>query len=453
VRALAALPPLSTSPSSTGNYHLFQPLLYQVATAGLSPAQIASPIRAILRRAANVRVVLGRVSGIDKERRLVTVDQSMIAYDHLVLATGARHSYFGRDDWESAAPGLKKIDDAIGIRRRLLTAFEDAESASSSELRRRLLTFIVIGGGPTGVEMAAAVAELARVALRRDFRNIDPADACVVLVEAGKRLLPTFPAILGDAACEALQQLGVEVRLGAAITQCDGEGVTIGEERLAAATIVWGAGVMASAAAQWLGVAKDRAGRVVVGPDLTVAGYPEISCIGDTACAVGAAGKPLPGPAPVAKQQGACVARRLRAAISGKAAPRPFRYRGCRPGMGEARRHPGVAVVERGPRLVPDRFPEPAGRHARLAVVLFHLPVRRPSHHRTGVALIPQPRRCRSLAGISVRLARILCCWSSLAASLGCSASSASASFVSSQNHVLRVAGVPVPGKADAASR
>src|SRR5215211_1676220 len=270
------------------NYHLFQPLLYQVATAGLSPAQIASPIRAILRRAANVRVVLGRVSDVDKERRLVTVDQSTIAYDHLVLATGARHSYFGRDDWESAAPGLKKIDDAIGIRRRLLTAF-------------------VIGGGPTGVEMAGAIAELARVALRRDFRNIDPADARVVLVEAGKRLLPTFPAILGDAACEALQQLGVEVRLGTAVTQCDSEGVAIGEERLAAATIVWGAGVMASAAAQWLGVAKDRAGRVVVGPDLTVAGYPEISCIGDTACAVDAAGKPLPGLAPVAKQQGAYV--------------------------------------------------------------------------------------------------------------------------------------------------
>ncbi len=194
--------------------------------------------------------------------------------------------------------------------------------------RRRLLTFVVIGGGPTGVEMAGAIAELARVALRRDFRNIDPADARVVLVEAGKRLLPTFPAILGDAACDALQQLGVEVRLGAAVTQCDREGVTIGEERLAAATIVWGAGVMASAAAQWLGVAKDRAGRVVVGPDLTVAGYPEISCIGDTACAVDAAGKPLPGLAPVAKQQGAYVARRLRAALSGKVAPRPFRYRG-----------------------------------------------------------------------------------------------------------------------------
>ena len=309
------------------NYHLFQPLLYQVATAGLSPAQIASPIRVILRHAANVRVVLGKVDGIDKERRLLTVDQGTIAYDHLVLATGARHSYFGRDDWESAAPGLKKIDDAIGIRRRLLTAFEEAEAASSPEVRRRLLTFVVIGGGPTGVEMAGAIAELARVALRRDFRNIDPADARVVLVEAGQRLLPTFPALLGNAACEALRELGVEVRLGAAVTQCDSEGVAIGEERLGAATIVWGAGVMASAAAHWLGVAKDRAGRVVVGPDLTVPDHPEISCIGDTASIIDAAGKPLPGLAPVAKQQGAYVARRLRAAISGKAPPRPFRYR------------------------------------------------------------------------------------------------------------------------------
>ncbi|GEP55321.1 NAD(P)/FAD-dependent oxidoreductase [Reyranella soli] len=308
------------------NYHLFQPLLYQVATAGLSPAQIASPIRAILRRAANVRVVIGKVSGIDKERCLVTVDQGTIAYDHLVLATGARHSYFGREDWENAAPGLKKIDDAIGIRRRLLTAFEEAEAASSPEVRRRLLTFVVIGGGPTGVEMAGAIAELGRVALRRDFRNIDPADARVVLVEAGQRLLPTFPAMLGHAAREALQELGVEVRLGTAVTQCDSEGVAIGEERLSAATIVWGAGVMASAAAAWLGVDKDRAGRVVVGPDLTVPDHPKISCIGDTASVMDAAGKPLPGLAPVAKQQGAYVARRLRAALSGKAPPRPFRY-------------------------------------------------------------------------------------------------------------------------------
>ncbi len=309
------------------NYHLFQPLLYQVATAGLSPAQIASPIRAILRRAANVQVVLGKVSAIDKGLRTVMVEGRLVTYDYLVLATGARHSYFGRDDWESVAPGLKKIDDATGIRRRILTAFEQAEAATCPEERRRLLTFVVIGGGPTGVEMAGATAELARVVLRNDFRNIDPLEARVVLVEAGPRLLPAFPAMLGDAACEALERLGVEVRLGATVSHCDSEGVSIGDQRLPAATIVWGAGVMASAAADWLGAEKDRAGRVVVGPDLSVPGHPEIFCIGDTACALDAGGKPLPGLAPVAKQQGAYVARHLRAALAGKALPRPFRYR------------------------------------------------------------------------------------------------------------------------------
>lgn len=309
------------------NYHLFQPLLYQVATAGLSPAQIASPIRAILRDAPNVRVVLGKVRAIDKEESCVTVDDRTIAYDHLVLATGARHSYFGRDDWEAAAPGLKKIDDATGIRRRILTAFEHAEEAATPEDRRRLLTFVVIGGGPTGVEMAGAIAELARVALRRDFRTIDLADARILLVEAGPRLLAAFPPMLGNAAREALEELGIEVRLGAAVTQCDAAGVTIGEERLSAATIVWGAGVMASAAAHWLGVSKDRVGRVVVDADLTVPGHREISCIGDTACVIDAKGNPLPGLAPVAKQQGRYVARRLRATLAGRTSPGPFRYR------------------------------------------------------------------------------------------------------------------------------
>jgi NADH dehydrogenase len=309
------------------NYHLFQPLLYQVATAGLSPAQIASPIRAILRKAANVRVVLGKVTAVDTQRRAVTLEDRTLAYDHLVLATGARHSYFGRDDWEASAPGLKKIDDATGIRRRLLTAFERAEAAISLDERRRLLSFIVIGGGATGVEMAGAIAELARVALRHDFRNIDPGGARIVLVEAGVRLLPAFHPLLGNAARQALEQLGVEVRLGAAVSHCDADGVTIGEERVAAATIVWGAGVMASAAAQWLGAEKDRAGRVIVGDDLSVPGHPEIFCIGDTACARDVAGKPLPGLAPVAKQQGAYVARRLRRMLAGRTPLGPFRYR------------------------------------------------------------------------------------------------------------------------------
>src|SRR5512143_3454820 len=307
------------------NYHLFQPLLYQVATAGLSPAQIASPLRAILRKAANVRVMLGKGAGIAKQRRMVAVDDREIAYDYLVVATGARHSYFGRDDWEGVAPGLKKIDDATGIRRRILTAFENAEAARSLEERRRFLTFVVIGGGATGVEMAGAIAELSHAALRHDFRNIDPAEARIVLIEAGPRLLPAFPRMLSNAARRSLEELAVEVRLGVRVSQCDATGVMVGNDRLDSATIVWGAGVAASAAAQWLDADKDRIGRVEVGADLSLPGHPEIFCIGDTAHVLGGDGKALPGLAPVAKQQGQYVARLLRARMAGKAAPRPFR--------------------------------------------------------------------------------------------------------------------------------
>lgn len=310
------------------NYHLFQPLLYQVATAGLSPAQIASPIRAIVRRASNVRVVLGRVSGIDTARRVVTVDERPeVPYDQLIVATGARHAYFGHDDWEAVAPGLKTIDDATGIRRRILTAFEHAEAADSADARRRLLTFVVIGGGPTGVEMAGATAELAHAALRHDFRAVDPREARIVLVEGGPRLLASFPETLSKAAHEALERLHVEVRLGAPVTQCDEGGVTIGGQRLEAATIIWAAGVAASPAARWLGVDSDRVGRVVVGPDLSLPGHPEIFVLGDTAHVADGNGQPLPGLAPVAKQQGAYVARLLRARFAGGAAPPPFRYR------------------------------------------------------------------------------------------------------------------------------
>jgi NADH dehydrogenase len=309
------------------NYHLFQPLLYQVATAGLSPAQIASPIRAILRQAANISVTLGKVSGIDKGRRVIAIEDREIAYDRLILATGARHSYFGRDEWESVAPGLKKIDDATGIRRRILTAFENAESADDAEARRRFLTFVVIGGGPTGVEMAGAIAELARVVMRHDFRRIDPTEARIVLVESGPRLLSAFPPKLSEAAQASLEKLGVDVRLGTPVTQCDFCGVAIGSQRLEAATVVWGAGVMASGAAHWLDAQKDRIGRVMVEPNLSVPGNPEIFVIGDTAHVQGPNGLPLPGLAPVAKQQGAYVGRVLRAQLAGNRAPPPVRYR------------------------------------------------------------------------------------------------------------------------------
>jgi NADH dehydrogenase FAD-containing subunit len=309
------------------NYHLFQPLLYQVATAGLSPAQIATPIRSILRRAANERVLLGHVSAIDKERQLVTVDRHAVSWDHLVVATGARHSYFGHDEWEHVAPGLKKIDDATYIRRRILTAFEHAEQAPDAGSRQRYLTFVVIGGGPTGVEMAGAIAELAHVALRDDFRTINPRDARIVLIEAGARVLPSFPASLSDSALRSLKRLQVEVRLGAPVTQCDADGVVVGSERLAAATLIWAAGVRASSAARWLCADCDRAGRVKVGPDLALPGHPDIFVIGDTALATDESGKPLPGLAPVAKQQGAYVARVLRARLAQTAAPPPFRYR------------------------------------------------------------------------------------------------------------------------------
>ncbi|MFZ5783125.1 MAG: NAD(P)/FAD-dependent oxidoreductase [Pseudomonadota bacterium] len=309
------------------NYHLFQPLLYQVATAGLSPAQIAQPIRSILRRADNVRVVLGRAIGVDRGRRIVQLEDREIPYDVLVLATGSRHAYFGHDEWEAVAPGLKKIDDATAIRRRILSAFEQAEQAAEARARRRFLTFIVVGAGPTGVEMAGAIAELAHVALRDDFRAINPRDARIVLVEAGERVLAAFPPGLSDAARRSLERLHVEVRLGQPVSRCDEAGVIVGDERIEAATIVWAAGVAASSAGRWLGAERDRVGRVVVAPDLTVPGHPEIFVIGDTAHAPGEGGKPLPGLAPVAKQQGEYVARVLRRRLAGHAPPGPFRYR------------------------------------------------------------------------------------------------------------------------------
>jgi NADH dehydrogenase len=308
------------------NHHLFQPLLYQVATAALSPADIAAPIRGILARHANTRVILGTVSGIDVSGRSVLLGERRIPYDQLVIATGARDSYFGHDEWAAVTSGLKTIEEATAMRRRILVAFERAEDSDDEAERRRLLTFVIIGGGPTGVELAGALAELARAALARDFRRIDPTTARIVLVEAEPRLLSSFPPDLSAVAAKDLQRLGVELRLGVKVTRCDPDGALLGDDRIESRTLIWAAGVAASPAAAWLGVDAGRGGRVPVGPDLSLPGHPEIFVIGDTALVEGPRG-PLPGVAPVAKQHGAYVARVIAARLAGAPAPRPFRYR------------------------------------------------------------------------------------------------------------------------------
>lgn len=309
------------------NHHLFQPLLYQVATAGLSPAEIAWPVRHLLRRQQNLRVLMAEVTAVKPGRKVVTLADGPLAYDWLVLATGATHGYFGRDEWAEHAPGLKTLDDATGIRRRLLLAFERAEMASNPATSARLLTIVIVGGGPTGVELAGAVAELARKALAKDFREIDPRQTRVLLIEAGPRLLPNFPEELSRYTATALQRLDVEVRLGQAVTRCDARGVQMGREFIEAGTIVWAAGVRASPAAQWLGIEADRAGRVLVAPDLSVPGHDNIYVIGDTALARNPDRAQLPGIAPVAKQQGTYVARAILARIAGRAPLPPFVYR------------------------------------------------------------------------------------------------------------------------------
>jgi NADH:ubiquinone reductase (H+-translocating) len=308
------------------NYHLFQPLLYQVATAGLSPADIAAPIRQILGRQANATVILADVSGVDVRRKEVIADGRRVRFDKLVIATGAQHAYFGHEEWGKYAPGLKRIDDATYVRRQILLAFERAETETDEEERRRLLNFIVVGAGPTGVEMAGAIAELAKKALARDFRTIDPAKARIILIEAGPRVLPSFDPSLATTARRGLEKLGVEVRLGGAVTACDKLGVALGGERIEARTIIWAARVMASPAGKWLNVETDRSGRVVVSPDLAVPSHRDIFVLGDTACVTGPDGKPLPGIAPVAKAQGAYIAARIVAELGSKESP-PFRYR------------------------------------------------------------------------------------------------------------------------------
>jgi len=309
------------------NYHLFQPLLYQVATASLSPADIATPIRGMFREQSNVRVVLGRVTGVASATREVLLGQARISYDYLVLAPGARHSYFGRDDWAPFAPGLKRLEDATDIRRRLLLAFEEAENNDDAEKRRGWLTFVIVGGGPTGVELAGAIAELARHGLDREFRSIEPASARVLLVQSAPRLLPTFPEALSADASRALLKLGVEVQLKRKVDQVDAEGVVIGGERIRARTVLWAAGVTASAAGQWLQTDTDATGRLKVGPALTLPGMDDVFAIGDTAMVEAWRGGPVPGLAPAAKQGGYYVAKVITARLADRAPPSPFRYR------------------------------------------------------------------------------------------------------------------------------
>jgi NADH dehydrogenase len=309
------------------NHHLFQPLLYQVATASLATSEIAWPIRYLLRGRPEVTTLFATVTGVDtKAKRVLLDDGDALPYDTLVLATGARHAYFGHDEWEPFAPGLKTLEDATTLRRRILVAFERAERESDPQRRAALLTFVIVGAGPTGVELAGTIAELAQDTLPPDFRNIDTHKARVVLIEAGPRVLAGFADELSAYAQRSLESIGVEVVLGKAVTECSADGVVYGGETLQARTLIWAAGVRASPAAEWLGAAADRAGRLEVLPDLTVPDHPDIFAIGDTVVIAGPDGKPVPGIAPAAKQQGRYVAEAIKTRLSG-GTPAPFRYK------------------------------------------------------------------------------------------------------------------------------
>jgi NADH dehydrogenase len=308
------------------NHHVFQPLLYQVATAGLSPGDIASPIRWILRKQPRLRVLLATVEHIDTKARQLVLDRGeRLRYDYLIVAAGATHSYFGHDEWSAAAPGLKTLDDALSIRRQLLLAFEEAEREPNPVYQRRLLTFVIIGGGPTGVEMAGALGEIARQVLRTEFDNVDPASARIILIEAGRSILPAFPESLRESARVALLRLGITVRLGKAVTKVEPGAVWIGDERIEANTILWAAGVAAAPLSRDLGPNLDRAGRVIVEPDLSVAGHAGVFVAGDLASFSHQTGKPLPGVAQVAKQQGARAAANVARLIAGEPT-KPFHY-------------------------------------------------------------------------------------------------------------------------------
>jgi NADH dehydrogenase len=307
------------------NYHLFQPLLYQVATAGLPPSDVAWPIRSILHRQRNTTVLLGEVTAIDTRTNSVMLGERALPYDFLIVAAGATHSYFGHDDWQPFAPGLKSIDDATAIRRRVLSAFEAAEMETDAVRRDALLRFVIVGAGPTGVELAGTIAELARFTLAADFRRIDPRSAKIVLVEAGTRVLAAFKEPQSAYALRALTKLGVDVRVGAAVTACDAGGVWLGAERVPSTTVIWAAGVAASPVAGWLGAPTDRAGRAFVRPDLSTSENAFV--IGDSASVPLPDGRRVPGVAPAAKQQGRYVAKVIAARIAGHPPPPPFAYR------------------------------------------------------------------------------------------------------------------------------
>jgi len=309
------------------NHHCFQPLLYQVATAALSPAEIAWPIRHILRQQRNATVLMAEVNGIDLAGRFVQTNAGPISYDYLVIATGATHSYFGHDDWIDFAPGLKRIEDATRIRRSILLAFEHAELAHDDAERQRLLTFVIVGGGATGVEMAGAIAEIARQTLAKDFRRIDPRSSRIILLEAGPRVLPTLPEDLSAYAERTLTRMGVDVRTSTRVINCDRRGVDLDRGRIDAGTVIWAAGVVASPAARWLGAEHDRAGRVLVRPDLSLPDHPEVFVIGDAAGVHDQTGAMVPGVAPAAKQMGRYVGRVIAARVDEAPSLPPFRYR------------------------------------------------------------------------------------------------------------------------------
>ncbi len=316
-RALRKAPVRVTLVDRT-NHHLFQPLLYQVAMAGLSPADIAAPIRSILRKQKNVNVLLDEVIGVDLAHHTLQLQDETMSYDYLILATGGRTSYFGHDDWEKFAPGLKDLDDAVEIRRRVLLAFEQAEKEDDPERRKELLTFVVVGAGPTGVELAGAIAELSRFALAQDFRAINPNTAQIILLEGGPRILPSFSESLSESAMRQLDNLGVSVRLNAQATKIDDKGVYLGDEMIKTAVIIWGAGVGATSLTKTLGVPLDRGGRVILEADLTLPGHKNVFAIGDMTAFLHQTGKLLPGVSPVAIQMAECAVRNIKNAMAGK---------------------------------------------------------------------------------------------------------------------------------------